>query len=67
MRQATIEFAGTLTVWEDGDEWDGSEMSEREASGWIAHALARGDKHAWKYSTHGGPPTSITYEDVDDE
>ncbi|MCM2391754.1 hypothetical protein [Streptomyces albipurpureus] len=67
MKRATIEFTATLVVAEDGDEWEGGEMSTDDAYGWIQHALARGDKHASGYITYGGMATSITYEEVDDE
>ncbi|GGX26684.1 hypothetical protein [Streptomyces chryseus] len=67
MKKAVIEFSGTLEVKEDGDEWEGGEMSPDVASGWVSHALARGDKHAWNYTTYGGKPTSVTYEEVADE
>ncbi|MEU7243370.1 hypothetical protein [Streptomyces sparsogenes] len=66
MKQAVIEFSGTLTVYPDGDEYEGGEMSERDADGWLSTALTRGDKHAWQYTTSGGV-TAITYEDYDEE
>ncbi|MFE5093265.1 hypothetical protein ACFRCI_23610 [Streptomyces sp. NPDC056638] len=64
MKKANIEFSGTLTVYPDGDEYEGGEMSDRDAQGWVWHALARGDKHAGTYSTSGGV-TSVSYEDYD--
>ncbi|MFJ3248364.1 hypothetical protein [Streptomyces sp. NPDC086782] len=67
MKQAVIEFSGTLTVYPDGDEYEGGEMSERDARGWVSHALARGDKHAWNYTASGGSPISISYEDYDED
>ncbi|MGW6949027.1 hypothetical protein ACWGHD_19135 [Streptomyces xanthophaeus] len=67
MRQAVIEFTATLTVKEDGDEWEGGEMTDEEAAGWVAHCLARGDKHAWNYTGYGVPVSSISYEDVDED
>lgn len=66
MKQAVIEFTGTLVVYPDGDEYEGGEMSESDARGWVSHALRRGDKHAWNYSTSGGV-TSVSYEDYEDE
>jgi hypothetical protein len=66
VKQAVIEFSGTLTVYPDGDEYEGGEMTERDARGWISHALSRGDKHAGNYLTSGGL-TSITYEKYDEE
>jgi hypothetical protein len=66
VKQAVIEFSGTLTVYPDGDEYEGGEMSERDARGWISHALARGDKHASSYSTSGGF-VSVSYEDYDED
>ncbi|KUN16556.1 hypothetical protein AQJ23_45000 [Streptomyces antibioticus] len=66
MKKAVIEFSGTLTVYPDGDEYEGGEMSMEDARGWVWHALARGDKHASGYSSWGGP-TSITYEDHDED
>jgi hypothetical protein len=65
VKQAVIEFSGTLTV-HPNDEYEGGEMSERDARGWISHALARGDKHASGYSTSGGL-ISVTYEDYDED
>ncbi|MFI2212996.1 hypothetical protein [Streptomyces sp. NPDC020141] len=67
MRHAYIEFTATLVVKEDGDEWEGGDMSDEEAAGWVAHALARGDKHAGTYKSFGRVPTSITYESFDEE
>jgi hypothetical protein len=66
VKQAVIEFSGTLTVYPDGDEYEGGEMSERDARGWISHALTCGDKHAWNYSTSAGLVGSVTYEDYED-
>ncbi|MFE5159107.1 hypothetical protein ACFRNT_11345 [Streptomyces sp. NPDC056697] len=66
MKQAVIKFSGTLTVYPDGDEYEGGEMSENDARGWVWHALARGDKHADNYTTSGGV-TSIAYENYDEE
>jgi len=65
-RKALIEFSGTLTVYEDGDEYEGGSLSESDAQGWLWHALARGDKHAGNYLTSGGV-TSISYEDYDED
>ncbi|MFE7397998.1 hypothetical protein [Streptomyces sp. NPDC057557] len=64
MKKANIEFSGTLTVYPDGDEYEGGEMSDRDAQDWVWHALARGDKHAGTYSTSDGV-TSVSYEDYD--
>lgn len=67
MKQAVIEFSGTLTVYPDGDEYEGGAMSERDARGWISHAMARGDKHAGNYLTSAGLVGSVTYEDYDED
>ncbi|MEO3974413.1 hypothetical protein [Streptomyces sp. CAU 1734] len=67
MRRACIEFTAWLEVTEDGDEWEGGDMSNEDAAGWIAHALARGDKHASNYTAYNSRPTSVTYEDVEEE
>lgn len=66
MKKAVIEFSGTLTVYPDGDEYEGGEMTENDARGWVWHALARGDKHAGNYDTSGGV-TAVTYEEYDPE
>ncbi|MDH6625778.1 hypothetical protein M2271_003589 [Streptomyces sp. LBL] len=66
MKQAVIEFSGTFTIYPDGDEYEGGEMPDRDAYGWVSHALARGDKHAGNYLTSGGV-TSATYEDYDED
>ncbi|MEU0860652.1 hypothetical protein ABZ352_35595 [Streptomyces griseofuscus] len=65
-RKAVIEFTGTLEVYPDDDEYEGGEMSARDATGWVWHALARGDKHAGNYSTSGGV-VSVAYEDYDED
>lgn len=65
MKQAVIEFSGTLTV-RPGEDYEGGEMSLEDARGWLSTALARGDKHAWQYLTSGGV-TSVTYEDYDED
>jgi hypothetical protein len=65
VRKAHIPFSGTLTVYQDDDEYEGGEMSASDARGWVWHALARGDKHAGNYDTSGGPDGSITNEDYD--
>ncbi|MFJ5103218.1 hypothetical protein [Streptomyces sp. NPDC088554] len=62
MRQAVITFSGTLTVYPDGDEYEGESMTLGEAHGWVAHAMARGDKHAGNYLTSAGAD-SLTFED----
>ncbi|MFE0326290.1 hypothetical protein ACFW08_05675 [Streptomyces sp. NPDC058960] len=66
MKQAVIEFSGTLVVYPDGDEYEGGELSDRDAQGWVWHALARGDKHAGNYLTSGGV-VSVSYEDYDED
>lgn len=66
MKQAVIEFSGTLVVYPDGDEYEGGTMSDRDAQGWVWHALSRGDKHAGNYLTSGGV-VSVSYEDYDPE
>lgn len=66
MKKAVIEFTGTLVVYPDGDEYEGGEMSERDARRWLSAALTRGDKHAWQYVTTGGV-TSVSYEDYDED
>ncbi|MGI5404174.1 hypothetical protein ACQEVG_32930 [Streptomyces sp. CA-135486] len=66
MKQAVIEFSGTLTVYPDGDEFDGQEMTLEQARGWVSHALAHGDKHAWNYYASAGAQ-SVTYEDYDED
>lgn len=65
MKRAVIEFTGQLTVYPDGDEYDGEAMSMDDARGWVWHALARGDKHASGYSSWGGP-VAIAYEEHDE-
>ncbi|MEU8840274.1 hypothetical protein AB0D97_14235 [Streptomyces roseus] len=67
MRKAVISFTATLEVKEDGDEWEGGDMSENTARDWAAHCLARGDKHAWNYTYYGVDVSSISYEDVDED
>ncbi|MFI6444683.1 hypothetical protein [Kitasatospora sp. NPDC050543] len=67
MRQATINFTASLVVNEDGDEWEGDDMSPSDLSSWVAHALARGDKHASGYTAYGAVVTSVEYADVDRE
>jgi hypothetical protein len=67
MKKATIKFTATLVVHEDGDEWEGEEMSRDDASGWVDHALSRGDKHSGNFLAYAGPVTSVTYEEADDE
>ncbi|MEV4037687.1 hypothetical protein [Streptomyces umbrinus] len=67
MKKAVIEFSGTLTVFPDGDEYEGGEMSLEDARGWVGHAMARGDKHAGNYMTSAGAD-AVTYEEfVEDE
>ncbi|MFJ4768500.1 hypothetical protein ACIP88_05185 [Streptomyces uncialis] len=65
MKKAVIEFSGYLTVYPDGDEYEGGTMTDRDARGWISHAMARGDKHAGTYSTSAGLVGSVEYEDYD--
>jgi len=64
MKQAVIEFTGTLVVRPDGDEYEGGEMTPDEVRRWIGHALLRGDKHEWRYDTSGSA-VSVEYEDYD--
>lgn len=65
MKQAVIEFSGTLVV-RPNDEYEGEGMSLEAARGWVSHALSRGDKHASDYDTSGGV-MSIEFEDYDEE
>ncbi|MGW6855842.1 hypothetical protein [Streptomyces xanthophaeus] len=67
MRQAIIKFTATLEVKEDGDEWEGGDLSTYEARGWASHCLARGDKHAWNYTHYGVSVSSVEYQDVDED
>ncbi|MEU1200160.1 hypothetical protein ABZ446_28595 [Streptomyces sp. NPDC005813] len=64
MKQAVIEFTGTLVVRPDGDEYEGGEMTPDEVRRWIATALLRGDKHEWRYDASGSA-VSVEYEDYD--
>lgn len=64
MKKAVIEFSGWLTVY-PGDEYEGEEMTDEEARGWISHAMARGDKHTGQYLTSAGLAGSVEYEDYD--
>ncbi|MYW28350.1 hypothetical protein [Streptomyces sp. SID2119] len=64
MKKAVIEFSGYLTVYPDGDEYEGESMTLEEARGWVSHAMARGDKHAGNYWTSAGAD-SLTFEDYD--
>ncbi|MFG3014348.1 hypothetical protein ACGFZB_28795 [Streptomyces cinerochromogenes] len=66
MKKAVIETTVYVTVY-PGDEYDGEEMSGMDASGWMSHALSRGDKHTGQYYTSFGPITSVTYEDYDED
>lgn len=66
MKKAVIEFSGTLTVYPDGDEYEGEGMSLEDARGWVQHATARGDKHAWNYLTSAGVD-SVTFEEYDED
>ena len=66
MKQAVIEFTGTLTVYPDGDEFEGETMTLEQARGWVSHALARGDKHAWNYYSSGSA-VSVSFEDYDED
>ncbi|MCY0926261.1 hypothetical protein OTB20_08580 [Streptomyces sp. H27-H1] len=67
MRKAVIEFTATLEVKEDGDEWEGGNLSPSNAQGWASACLERGDKHAWNYTAYGVSVSSVTYEDVEEE
>ncbi|MEU1037650.1 hypothetical protein [Streptomyces sp. NPDC005907] len=66
-RKAHIPFSGTITVFQDDDEYEGGEISTSDAQGWIWHALARGDKHAGNFVSSGGPDGVVTYEDYDED
>lgn len=66
MKQAVVEFHGYLTVFPDGDEYDGETMTLEDARGWVSHAMARGDKHASGYLTSAGA-VAVTYEDYDED
>ncbi|MFB7671306.1 hypothetical protein ACFC26_07795 [Kitasatospora purpeofusca] len=66
-RTATITFTAALEVVEDGDEWEGGDMSPEDARGWVGHAMARGDKHAWNYTAYGATVTGIEYGQRDEE
>ncbi|WP_432157809.1 hypothetical protein [Streptomyces sp. bgisy153] len=66
-RKAHIPFSGTITVYQDDDEYEGGEISDRDAQGWVWHALARGDKHASNFTSSGGPSGSVEYEDYDED
>jgi hypothetical protein len=67
-RKAVITFSATLVVYPDEDEdYDGGEMTESDASGWVGFALARGDKHAGGYISYPGAVSSIAYEDFDED
>nr|WSW58458.1 hypothetical protein OG513_07620 [Streptomyces sp. NBC_00998] len=67
MRKAVIKFSATLEVKEDGDEWEGGDMSPEDARGWVSHLLSRGDKHSWHFTGYGASVSSVTYEDVDED
>lgn len=56
-----------LYVTEDGDEWEGGDLTADDALGWVQHALLRGDKHAWNYTAQGAPTGPVTYEEVGDD
>lgn len=60
-RTALITFTATLEVVEDGDEWEGGNMSAEDARGWVSHALSRGDKHAWNYTAYGPSIAAVEY------
>ncbi|WNI28615.1 hypothetical protein [Streptomyces sp. ITFR-6] len=66
-QQVVIEFTATLVVKEDGDEYEGGELTLEDARGWVAHVLSRGDKHASNFTAYGASPTSVTYEESEDE
>jgi hypothetical protein len=53
MRTATIEFTGSLVVYQDDDEWEGDDMTNSEAAGWVEHCLSRGGKHAGNFTAYG--------------
>ncbi|WP_327712424.1 hypothetical protein OG912_32390 [Streptomyces sp. NBC_00464] len=66
-QQAVIRFTATLVVKEDGDGYEGGELSAEDARGWVAHVLSRGDKHASHFTAYGASPTSVTYEETEDD
>ncbi|MFD8595416.1 hypothetical protein ACFV1L_10480 [Kitasatospora sp. NPDC059646] len=66
-RTATITFTAALEVVEDGAEWEGEDMSPEDARGWVSHALARGDKHAWQFTAYGACVTAIEYGQREEE
>ncbi|GAB7187116.1 hypothetical protein ATKI12_6947 [Kitasatospora sp. Ki12] len=66
-RTALITFAATLEVVEDGNEWEGGDMSTEDARGWVSHALARGDKHAWNYTAVGTSVAGVEYGQREEE
>jgi hypothetical protein len=67
VRKAVIEFSATLEVKEDGDEWEGADMSDYTAQGWASYCLTRGDKHAWNFTAYGVDVSSISYEECDED
>lgn len=67
MKRAVIEFSGTLTVYPDGDEYEGGGMSEREAANWVYFAMERGDKHAGSYTTYARPDGPVVFEEYDED
>lgn len=66
-RKAHIPFSGTITVYQDDDEYEGGVISASGAQGWVWHAMARGDKQASNFLTYAGPTGPVTYEDYDEE
>ncbi|KPC89917.1 hypothetical protein ADL27_38550 [Streptomyces sp. NRRL F-6602] len=66
MKQAVIQFSGYLTVYPDGDEYEGGEMTIEDAHGWVEHAMSRGDKHAGNFLTSASAE-SVEYEDCDED
>ncbi|WP_329168358.1 hypothetical protein OG709_30070 [Streptomyces sp. NBC_01267] len=66
MKKAVIEFSGTLTIYPDGDEYEGEGMSLEDARGWVWHAMERGDKHAGNYLTSAGADR-VTFEEYDED
>lgn len=61
MKQAVIEFTGHVTIYPDGDEYEGGELSATDAYFWLSGAMARGDKHASSYNT-SARVVAVTYE-----
>ncbi|MFG2292015.1 hypothetical protein [Streptomyces sp. NPDC048603] len=67
MRKAVIEFSATLEVKEDGDMWEGDDMTPEDARGWVSHLMLRGDKHSWNFTGYSASVTSVTYGECDED